>query len=122
VEEIETKRKQLEELSKEELIERLARYEVIWDRMDDGTKWWLNHIYSLVRVTRRDYKPIMGALMAVTLEPLYIDIWVETKIKEYSENKTYEERKLVRLKPKELVDFEIIFERKVIEEEEKPTY
>ena len=111
IDEIELLKQKLSELSKEELVNRLANYEFIMQHINEEARWWMNQIYKLVRGIRRDYRPIFGVLIGVNFEIATIDIWTESRFKDYTEGTKIEERKIIKVKPKDLIQFEIIEER-----------
>ena len=115
----EMKKQQLMKLSEEERLQRLVYYEVIWDALDSETKWWLQKLYSFFRGIRRDYNPVFGVLVGLKFDVKYLDVWVETKYEEWSEQKKYLEKKTVRISPSSLVQFDFIEERIDITELEK---
>lgn len=113
------KRKLLENLDKEELINRLVMFEVMWDAIDSGTKYWMQKLYSFVRGIRRDYQPIFGVLVGLEFELKRMDIWTETKYHDYQEDKEIMERKIARISPNSLVQIDFVQERINIEELKK---
>ncbi|MHC1600486.1 MAG: hypothetical protein ACXQS5_06690 [Candidatus Methanospirareceae archaeon] len=105
------KMEELMKLEKEQLAERLAYFETIWEHIDSETKWWLQKIYSFVRGIRRDYQPIFGVLVGLKFEVAEMDIWVETKYRDYTENVDVQERKVVRIKPSSLIQIDFVEEQ-----------
>lgn len=117
MEELEKIKKELENLDKKELIERLSKLQFLFNNLDPSVKYWINNLFKLCRAVRRDYNPIVGVLVGVSFEVKEVDIWVEEDFKEYSKGLKVHERKIVKVKPTSLVQFDIIEHRE--EEPEK---
>ena len=110
----EMKVRELSQLSKEQLVERLAQYELALDQMNFEVRYWLQNMFSQVRIVKRNYTPIFGTLIGLVMEPkLYIVYAYEEEV-QYDKDHDIAERKIVRIPAGSTVYVETIQERKEI--------
>ena len=107
----EIKKRELMQLSKEQLVERLAQYELALDQMNFEVRYWLQNMFSQVRIVKRNYTPIFGTLIGLVMEPkMYVVYAYEEQVR-YDKDTDLAERKIVRIPAGSTVYVETIQEQ-----------
>ena len=101
-------KKQYEGWTREQLIEKLVNYDLMWDCMDDTSKFFLSNVYQLWRAVKRDYTDMVGFLTKVYFVIDAVELQVEEKREIYGENKIRVETKTVTLSPKSVLWLEVL--------------
>ena len=101
-------KKQYEGWTREQLIEKLVNYDLMWDCMDDTSKFFLSNVYQLWRAVKRDYTDMVGFLTKVYFVVDAVELQVEEKREIYGENKIRVETKTVTLSPKSVLWLEVL--------------
>jgi hypothetical protein len=101
-------KKQYEGWTREQLIDRLVNYDLMWDCMDDTSKFFLSNVYQLWRAVKRDYTDMVGFLTKVYFVVDAVELQVEEKREIYGENKIRVETKTVTLSPKSVLWLEVL--------------
>ena len=110
----EMKKAELMQLSKEELVERLAQIELALDQMNFEVRYWIQNMFMPVRIVKRNYTPIFGTLIGLVMEPkMYVVYAYEEEVR-YDKDTDIAERKIVRIPAGSTVYVETIQERKEI--------
>jgi len=110
----EIKKRELSQLSKEQLVEKLAQYELALDQMNFEVRYWIQNMFMPVRIVKRNYTPIFGTLIGLVMEPkLYIVYAYEEQVR-YDKDTDLAERKIVRIPAGSTVYVETIQEQKEI--------
>jgi len=118
-EEIEQRRTELMQKSKEELVEIALKYYRIAEGIDSESWQWLCDIGSLYRVLRRDYQPITGILVRCNFEVASIELAVVDEKQDWKTKRTVTEWKIVRIKPGSVLYYEKLLDREEKEPEEE---
>jgi hypothetical protein len=105
---IATLKAQYESWDKEQLIEKLVNYDLMWNAIDDTSKYYLENVFQLWRVVKRDYTYMVGFLTKVYFTVESIELQVEEKQEVYGENKIRTEKKTVIFSPKNVLWLEVI--------------
>ena len=110
----EIKKRELSQLSKEQLIEKLAQYELALDQMNFEVRYWLQNMFMPVRIVKRNYTPIFGTLIGLVMEPkMYVVYAYEEQVR-YDKDTDLAERKIVRIPAGSTVYVETIQEQREI--------
>lgn len=107
------------QLPKEQLAERLAIYETIFERLPPMVRYLAENFGKLCRVIRRDYVPIFGILWGIDVELKGLELLVEEDVKEWDTGKVFHEAKVLHISKGSILAFEIIEERQETQEQEK---
>ncbi len=118
--ELEQIKKQLEQLSKEDLINELAMYRLIIPKLGPFVKWFIDNYYKPVYVRFRMGRETVGLLCGAILVPDTLQLLAQEEIKRYQDNKTYVkyEIRLVNAPIKELSFYDVVLEESDWEERE----
>jgi len=115
------RRKDVNEMSKEELKEEVIAHRKLWDWVDDQVKWWIARTGMQVGVTRRDYKRFIGYIMGVKFDVKEIEVEVAEKVYDQNAGGYFWERKVVKLPYSSIFQMDWIFEREeYVEKKEEP--
>jgi hypothetical protein len=101
-------KKQYEGWDKQQLIDKLVNYDLMWQSMDDQSKFFLENVYQLWRAVKRDYTDMIGFLTKVYFSVEAVELQVEEKRELYGENKIRVETKTVTLSPKSVLWLEVL--------------
>jgi hypothetical protein len=105
---VERYKKQYEGWTREQLIDKLVNYDLMWDCMDDTSKFFLSNVYQLWRAVKRDYTDMVGFLTKVYFVVDAVELQVEERREIYGENKIRVETKTVTLSPKSVLWLEVL--------------
>ena len=117
----EIKKRELMQLSKEELVEILAQYEVALDQFNPEVRFWMQNMFSLVRAVKRNYTPIFGTLIGMRWKPEAYIIYAYEEIPQYDKDEDLAERKIVTIPASMTVYIEAIQDQRKIPKK-KPNY
>jgi hypothetical protein len=106
--ELDSIRRQLEGMSKEELIDRLALYEFVIPKLGPWVKWFIDNMYQIVVARWRMNRQVIGYLIGATLIPETIDILAEEEIRDYERKKIVYEQRVVHAPWKELIYVDVV--------------
>ena len=110
----EAKKRELMQLTKEQLAEMLAQYEVALDQFNPEVRFWLQNMFSIVRVVKRNYTPIFGTLIGMRWKPEAYIIYAYEEIPQYDKGEDLAERKIVTIPASMTVYIEAIQEQQKI--------
>ena len=99
---------QLESMSKEELIDRLALYEWVIPKLGPHVRWAIDHMYDVVMAKWRMGRQVVGYLVGVELEPVRFAILAGEKTHDYMRKKIIHEQHIVYAPLKELSFYDIV--------------
>lgn len=110
------KRKDINTMSKQELVEELEKYRTLWDWTDEGVKYLLSRVGRLVRVVTRSNVGHLGIL----LQPKFIldelEVGVTEKVYDSNVGNYFWERKILKIPASGISMLELVDERKIFEE------
>ncbi len=107
---------ELEQLSKEELIDKLAHYELVLPKLGPWVKWAVDNMYRLVGCRWRMGREAVGLLVGVLFHPEVLVLLSHEEIRKYEIKKIIHEQHLVYAPTKELSWYDVIL-GKIGEEE-----
>ena len=118
--EIQQLKEQLMQLSKEELVERLAMYEFVIPRLGPFVKWFIENFYRPVYIRFRVGRENVGLLVGALLVPEQLILLAEEKMTKYEGGKTYVkyDTRLIHAPIKELSYYDVVLEEGQWEEQE----
>jgi len=112
------RKKSLESLSKEELVERLAGLEVMLERLGPEVQFWINCLYQPVAVKDRSHTWLTGVLNRVRLTLDEVELIRDVSYRDYEKGITIKELKTTLIPGNQVIGFELIHERKELPREE----
>lgn len=101
-------KQQLADLSKEELIDRLAYYEWALPKLGPHVRWALDHMYDIVMCKWRMGRQVIGYLVGVELQPVRFAILADEETRDYMRKKIIHEQHIVYAPLKELSFYDIV--------------
>lgn len=113
---IESIKQQLSQLSKEELVDRLALYEWAIPKLGPWVRWGINNMFQLVMARWRMGREAVGYLVGMDLQPESLILLTDEEQRDYMRKKVVHEQHLVYAKVKELSYFDVILGRSGEEE------
>ena len=118
--EIQQLKEQLMQLSKEELVEKLAVYEFVIPRLGPLVRWFIDNFYRPIHVRFRIGRETIGLLVGALLVPEQIILLAEEKVTKYVGDKTYVkyDTRLIYAPIKELSYYDVVLEEGQWEEQE----
>jgi len=118
--EIQQLKEQLMQLSKEELVERLAMYEFVIPKLGPFVQWFINNFYRPVYIRFRVGRENVGLLVGALLVPEQLILLAEEKMTKYEGGKTYVkyDTRLIHAPIKELSYYDVVLEEGQWEEQE----
>jgi len=122
--ELEQIKKELEGLSKEQLIDELAMYRLVIPKLGPYVKWVIENYFKPVYVRFRMGRETVGYLVGAVLVPETLQLLAQEEVKKYASNKTYVKHdiRIVNCPIKELSFYDVILEEGDWEEQEGFTY
>ena len=81
-------KEQLNQLSKEELIDKLAMYEFVLPKLGPFVQWAMDHMYDIVLAKWRMGRQVIGYLVGVELVPERLVILADEEIRDYTRKKS----------------------------------
>jgi len=105
------KRKDIGDMSKEELKEELRILRVLWDWVDERVKDMVSRVGQTVAVTRRDYKRYIGNLLDCKWELKEINIECGEKVWDSEAGCYVYEHKTLRVPANSILHTEFIIDR-----------
>ncbi|HEX69107.1 MAG TPA: hypothetical protein ENG10_02285 [Candidatus Bathyarchaeota archaeon] len=120
VEEIQMLKEQLKQLSKDELIERLAVYEYVIPKLGPFVQWCINNYYKPIYFRFRIGRENVGLLVGAVLVPEMLILLAEEKVTKYEGGKTYVkyDTRLIHAPIRELAFYDVVLEEGQWEEQE----
>jgi len=101
-------KEQLSQLSKEELIDKLAMYEFVLPKLGPFVQWAMDHMYDIVLAKWRMGRQVIGYLVGVELVPERLVILADEEIRDYTKKKIIHEQHIVYAPLKELTYYDIV--------------
>jgi len=101
-------KQRLENLSKEELIDRLAYYEWVIPKLGPYVKWAIDNMYNIVLARWRMGRQVVGYLVGVDLVPERLVLLADEEIRDYTRKKVVHEQHIVYAPVKELTYYDVV--------------
>jgi len=117
-EDLESRKRSLESLSKDQLVERLAGLELMVERLGPEAQFWMNCLYQMVAVKDRSHTWLTGVLNRVQLTVSEVELLRDVSYRDYATGTTIKELKTTRIPGNQIIGFELIHERKELPKEE----
>lgn len=84
--------------------------------MDEETKYYLTHVGETVRIMERNYHGVLGTMLQPRFELKTIEVGNWEKSYSQLDGKYYMEKKVSRIPASNIIKFDIIEERSLVEE------
>ena len=101
-------KQRLENMSKEELIDRLAYYEWVIPKLGPYVKWAIDNMYNIVLARWRMGRQVVGYLVGVDLVPERLVLLADEEIRDYTRKKVVHEQHIVYAPVKELTYYDVV--------------
>ena len=101
-------KQRLENLSKEELIDRLAYYEWVIPKLGPYARWAIDNMYNIVLARWRMGRQVVGYLVGVDLVPERLVLLADEEIRDYTRKKVVHEQHIVYAPVKELTYYDVV--------------
>jgi len=101
-------KKELEQKSKEELIEELAVYRLAVPKMGPAVTWFINNLYKPVFVRWRMGREAVGLLVAAVYEPKELHLLTQEEMRDYFKKTVTYQQRFVIAPTKELQYYDVL--------------
>lgn len=106
--EIQRIKQRLQDMSREELIDRLAFYEWVIPKLGPHVKWAIDNMYNIVLARWRMGRQVIGYLVGVDLVPERLVLLADEEIRDYTRKKIVHEQHIVYAPIKELTYYDVV--------------